>query len=261
MKGLTSILGFDDVYQAQSCFRRTDYEWIDLSDVKNANRYCEIQSLEVIGERLRKRSNKGITFIGSGNYHYVTYLLLSEVKSPFTLVLFDYHTDMMPPPCQSVISCGSWVLTSIERLPSLKKVVVIGAKSDLDVTIPKHFNKKVSVFPNDSTYREDRVKNAIIFAIPTVNVYVSIDKDVLDKSEAATDWDQGNMTLAQLLRLIEHIALHKRIFGIDVCGEYPVPPADRFCRESLLATRINEQANRKILDSAMKVKTLKKLAM
>ena len=47
-----------------------------------------------IKRALNRRKNKGITFIGSGNYHYVSHLLLEEINKPFTLILFDHHTDM-----------------------------------------------------------------------------------------------------------------------------------------------------------------------
>ncbi len=34
MKGLVSILNFDQVYQTQKFFHDIDYEWIELSDIK-----------------------------------------------------------------------------------------------------------------------------------------------------------------------------------------------------------------------------------
>src|SRR5699024_4536243 len=109
MDDLITILNFDHVYETQDFFHKANYEWINLSDVRNTNRYCELGSLKTIHERLKRRKNKGITFIGSGNYHYVTYLLMSEIKIPFTLILFDHHTDMIKPIHESILSCGSWV--------------------------------------------------------------------------------------------------------------------------------------------------------
>lgn len=50
-------------------------------------------------------------------------------------------------------------------------------------------------------------------------VYISIDKDVLSRDFARTNWDQGEMTLDALFASIERIALCHRIIGIDVCGE------------------------------------------
>ena len=56
--------------------------------------------------------------------------------------------------------------------------------------------------------------------IPTDAVWLSIDKDVLDEREALTNWDQGRMPLAALLRIVAAVGAHKRIAGADVCGEF-----------------------------------------
>ncbi len=252
MQGSTTILGFDQVYLDQS-FLTTDSEWIDLSDIKNTFGYCTNQSLKVISARLSSRRNRGIIFIGSGNYHYVTYLLLAELQLPFTLVLFDYHTDMLPSLCPALLSCGSWVLKALAKLPLLKKVVLIGVRNDLARAIPQQLRKKVTVFDSNYSFGEDTIKKAIIAAIPTSSVYLSIDKDVLAETEAVTNWEQGNMGLAQLLEIIESIALYKKICGIDVCGEYTVPLAERFYRKNRQAAKTNEQANQKILNTILRV--------
>ncbi len=243
-----NILDFDEVYHTQTYFQKTHYERINLSDIKNTNKYCERKSLVSISKRLKKRKDRGITFIGSGNYHYVTYLLMSEVQDPFTLVLFDHHTDMMDAPCESLVTCGSWVLKSLEKLPMLKKVVIIGTREDLMKSIPQNLNKKVLVFSEEDVGQAD-IKKHIKLAISTDDVYVSIDKDVLEESEAVTNWDQGNMKLIQLLNLIKSIAINKRICGIDVCGEYQSNPIANFCRESLEAIQKNDRANFKILNT------------
>ena len=120
-----AVLNFDQTYQLQPCLKKKCYEWIELTDARHTSSYCDMKALAVIGERLGKRKSKGISLLGSGNYHYVTYLFLSRIQLPFTLVLFDYHTDMLSPPCQSLMSCGSWVTTSIEKLPLLKHVVLM----------------------------------------------------------------------------------------------------------------------------------------
>lgn len=51
-------------------------------------------------------------------------------------------------------------------------------------------------------------KQAILVAIPTRSVYVSIDKDVLNEADAITNWDQGNMKLGQLLDLLGYMSLN-----------------------------------------------------
>jgi arginase family enzyme len=252
MKGLVSVIDFDQVYQTQPLFRKLDCEWIDLLHVKNANRYCELQSLLEIKKKLQKRQNRRITFIGSGNYHYVTYLLLSEIHSPFTLVLFDHHTDMMASPSTSLISCGSWVLHAMKRLPMLKKVVIVGVREDLVKTIPEEYKKKVSLFTSkDLGWCVYPIKNRILSAIPTRDVYISIDKDVLNQTEAVTNWDQGNMKLVQLLHLLQSIYENKKVLGVDICGEQSPSPADLFRREYIQGAKINGIANQHIFETVL----------
>lgn len=248
MEVSVNILDFDQVYQMQTYFKEAHYEWIKLSDIRNTNRYCEARALASIAKRLENRKDRGITFIGSGNYHYVTYLLMKDVQAPFTLILFDHHTDMKDAPCESLVTCGSWVLRALKRLPMLKKVIIVGTREDLLESIPSYLNKKVLILSEEQIGQAD-IQRYIKSAISTYNVYISIDKDVLGKSEAVTNWDQGNMKLMQLLSLVKYIAKSKRICGIDVCGEYPYNPVLNFYPESLEAIRKNNRANLTILNT------------
>lgn len=248
-----NVLDFDHGYNTQNYFKKADYEVINLSDIRSTNRYCERKSLIAIKDRLKKRKSRGITFIGSGNYHYVTYLLISEVKEPFTLVLFDHHTDMMNSPCDSIVTCGSWVLKSLENLQMLKKVVIIGIEDKLQNSIPEQLNKTVAVF-SEKKLGQANIKQYIKSAISTNNVYFSIDKDVLQESEAVTNWDQGTMKLKELINIISYISVNKRICGTDICGEYSYNPVSSFCEEGIDAIRKNDRANLTILN------TIKELA-
>lgn len=50
-------------------------------------------------------------------------------------------------------------------------------------------------------------------------IYISIDKDVLDRGEARTNWNQGDMPLAILEKLLLEVFKHQRVIGVDICGE------------------------------------------
>ena len=54
---------------------------------------------------------------------------------------------------------------------------------------------------------------------PDIPVYLSIDKDVLSRDYARTNWDQGRMTLDELCARIRDVASRRRILGADICGE------------------------------------------
>lgn len=246
MQASVNILDFDGVYHEQDYFKESNYKWVNLLDVKNANRYCEQESLETIDSRIKSIKNNDITFIGSGNYHYVSYLLIEEIKEPFTLVLFDHHTDMMEPPCSSLLTCGSWVLKSLESLEMLKKVIIIGIRSDLTNSIPEKFKDRVTIF-SEEEIGQASINKEIEKEIISDNVYISIDKDVLSKSDALTNWDQGKMHIDELVILINNIAKNSNICGVDVCGEYTQSPIDIFSKEGIEAKEINNESNFQIL--------------
>ena len=149
-----TVLDFDHAYLQQTELLKPNYEWIDLSDIRRTSRFCEKESLEAIYERIIKRRKKGITFIGSGNYHYVSFLLLTEIKDPFTLVLFDHHTDMMESPSESIISCGSWVLHALKYLPLLQKVIIFGVEQEWESFVPLRYKEKVKVISHERIYQD-----------------------------------------------------------------------------------------------------------
>ena len=76
-------------------------------------------------------------------------------------------------------------------------------------------------------------------------VYISIDKDILDKQYTETNWSQGNMSLPMLERLLSHFLENGNILGIDICGEcqqgIPLP-------EYLQAEELNEETNQKLFE-------------
>lgn len=251
MKGTISILDFDHTYSIQNFFKNIDYEWIRFLDIKNTSRYCEEESLLEIYRRLRERRNRGITFIGSGNHHYITYLLMKEIKYPFTLILFDHHSDMLKPYFQVLISCGSWVLNALDNIPMLKKVIIIGVKEELARSIPFKYNGVVSYFTKEDIDRSLQIrdiKGYIDLEVLTDSIYISIDKDVLVRSESVTNWDHGDMKLEQLLSLLDHISNKRQICGVDICGEYPYNPVENHYRESIRAIEKNNRANLEILN-------------
>lgn len=244
MKGLVSVLKFDDTLSSQQHFQLPDYEWIDLTDLQGTNGYCEMTVLKTVIERLRKRRNRGITLIGRGNYHYASYGLLTEFSEPLTLVLFDHHSDMLEPPDDEHISCGSWVTAALQNLPHVRKVVLIGVSERGREFIPAAIRSKVNVLKE---YNTPVSVGQWLKAIPTDKVYISIDKDVMTPSEVMTDWEQGNMTLDQITTIFNAIATAKQVVGVDICGEYPVSPALAHTHELKEIVKLNEQANRRLV--------------
>jgi arginase family enzyme len=239
-EGVT-FLNFDGTYFSQKQLLDFPHEWLDFTDLLHTNLYCQPESLREIEKRLNNRTNKGITFIGSGNYHYVSYLLLKEIQEPFTLVLFDYHTDLGNEE-EPLISCGSWVSHALKSIPFLERVIMIGPAS---VQYHPRYSSKITIFSNGYSPK------LILSNIQTNAVYISIDKDVLCRNDAVTNWDQGTMNLCDLLTCLEYVLLYNKVVGIDVCGEYPQASANLFdplCREAVWK---NQYANRRILEACL----------
>jgi hypothetical protein len=63
----------------------------------------------------------------------------------------------------------------------------------------------------------------MVASLPTEAVWLTIDKDVLARGEAATNWDQGDMTVDHILEAIDKLARHCKVLGADVCGDYSTP--------------------------------------
>jgi arginase family enzyme len=239
-EGVT-FLNFDGTYFSQKQLFHFPHEWLDFTDLSQTNLYCHPESLAEIQQRLNEHKNKGITLIGSGNYHYVSYLLLQEIDEPFTLVLFDHHTDLGNEE-ESLISCGCWVSYALEHIPFLERVVMIGPSS---AQIHPRYSSKLTIFSNEHSPK------LILSNIQTNAVYISIDKDVLCRDDALTNWEQGTMRLADLLQYVKYILDSKKVIGLDICGEYPQASVNLFdpiCREALLK---NQYANRQIIETCL----------
>ncbi|MFD1957580.1 arginase family protein [Paenibacillus thailandensis] len=235
-----TLLNFDHQYARQHRLSDRADEWIDLSNIPSTNLFCTHEALAEIRRRLAARSSSGITYIGSGNYHYVTYALLSEIHHPFSLVLFDNHTDAKrSEQLPGLLTCGSWVAEAIARLPQLQQVVWVGVHAD---ALPRYsgIGSKLIFLP------DLRHAGQLLSSLTADDIYVSIDKDVLDEADAVTNWDQGTMRLRQLIMALHELVVNKNIIGMDVCGELRVPPADAWKYAEQI--RLNEIANLAILD-------------
>ena len=92
---------------------------IELSDIRGTDMYCTGEAANEIRERLKDYGPQGIHFLDSGNYHYVTLFFTEKIRIPFSLVLFDHHTDMQEPLFPQLLSCGSWAGEILRRIPIL----------------------------------------------------------------------------------------------------------------------------------------------
>lgn len=237
-----TLFNFDNVYTYQDFYLNESYQWLNFTDLRGVNGYCDEETLEIIRRRIAKSEPTPINYIDSGNYHYITYLLLERVQEPFTLILFDHHTDMQSSLFESLMSCGCWVKRAIDENPFLKEVIIIGAAEQLIEEIPDCYREKVFAY-GEAMLKEHPKWQTFARKHIHYNVYISVDKDVMDPKEACTNWDQGILTLSQLREIYESIVETHQILGIDICGEYA---PNIMC---LVETeqRLNNNANYEIL--------------
>ena len=235
------ILNFNHTYENQDFYKKKDYKIIDLYDLKNVSRYCDKKTLNIIRKKLYDIENYKIKFIDSGNYHYISYLILEKIKKPFVLVLFDHHTDMQPSYFEELMSCGCWVKKTLDDNEYIEKVVLIGNKEELINSVEEKYKSKIICFS------EEYIKGNYKWEEFSLNIdkpiYISIDKDVLNNYESKTDWDQGSLTLEELKKIYINICANHTIIGIDICGDSAVNN-DLFSENNI----INNKSNKKILD-------------
>ncbi|RUM25844.1 arginase [Rhizobium vallis] len=222
------------------------------------------QVLDELSRRLvratsRKAAQPRLCFLGSGDFHHVTVLLLEQAleraKKPVTVIHIDNHPDWV---CfDAGIHCGSWVNKALDN-QLVRKVITLGVcSSDLASPERKGANlellrsQKLELFPYSHPPSRVRGKygsgpgfdqlgadlhwhsilqmgdknfiDRLLDRIDTDDVYITIDKDALCRDDAVTNWDQGKLRLDYVLSLLSEIGFCHRIIGADVTGDYSVP--------------------------------------
>ncbi|MGI6107655.1 MAG: hypothetical protein ACOX8B_06935 [Lachnospiraceae bacterium] len=190
----------------------------DLSDIRGTNFFCDEKAAAELRERLAGVPASGIHRIDSGDCHYLTLFFLEKIRRPFRLLLMDHHTDMQESVFGSgLLTCGSWALRSLERLPFCRGAVLLGPEEG---GIPGQLPEGKSfllVRESEAAAREEEWKQAL--AAGGLPFYLSFDRDLLSPEEFSTDWSQGNLTAGESLDWIRKACGVSRLIGCDLCGE------------------------------------------
>lgn len=154
-----------------------------------------------------------LVFLGGGDLHHLALPLIGRHarRGPLTVVVFDHHPDAFPAP-EGFVSCGSW-LREAARLSTVRRILVLGAVGKGYPLPPK----TVVLTPQAWRYWFSRAPNHFEGLLPTENLYLSIDKDVL--SELSTGWGAGEVPVALALAFLRWLLHRRRVVGADVCGE------------------------------------------
>ena len=218
MDKLLTVMNFSHVYENEKFYLSEEYNWVDCTNIIGTNGYCDESALVVLKEKVQAIKAEGIHFIDSGNYHYISHLWLEKIVEDFILVVFDHHSDMMRPAFGDILSSGSWLMEEIKSNTFIKKVLIIGLSKEQKEAIPKEYLDKVICICEEEVAKWSEQDNLLI-DLDNLPVYISIDKDVLNKETVNTSWDQGKMSLNRLKLILYKIIKNKDVIGIDICGE------------------------------------------
>lgn len=207
----------------------------------------------------RSNGEPRLCYMGSGDFHHISALLLElaleDAKVPVTVIHFDNHPDWVR--FSNGVHCGSWVNRALDH-PLVEKLITIGpCSNDLQRPEWKGANLdlirdgKLELYPyshapswvwrdygSNASHRQlskylhwnrmiDQTEPQFIrflqSRIATSAVYVTVDKDVLQSSQAVTNWDQGQMSLDYLMATLRAIRRNHYLIGADIIGDYSRP--------------------------------------
>jgi hypothetical protein len=181
------------------------------------------------------------TLYGSGDFHHLTALWLRNIAEPITVVSFDNHPDwdLRPPRW----ACGGWVNRALD-LPQVRKVSVWGC-GNFECWWPAQIfgNRaaeragKLNVHPwADARPRAQQQRRGAILrnnwrdkferAVAELGgsgIYVTVDLDCLQPSEAVTNWENGLFTVDDVAWALRTLRRGAQVVGGDICGAYSVP--------------------------------------
>ena len=121
---------------------------------------------------------------------------------------------------------------------------IIGASEALIKSLHPDYGSRLKFYSEVELSHEEGWK---LFSEEHLNepVYISVDKDVLDRNSAVTNWNQGSLPLPELEEVLSAILKKENVIGIDICGECS-SSLDVFEEEREL--EINSKANRELLN-------------
>ena len=256
---MITVQDFTGVYAEQAFMQELrataetskDVRWLDCTKIVGTDCYCDDDAIKEINElidnaesnsksesdrNIENRDNStsdiapqlSIHFFDNGNYHYMSKLWTDRVQEPFTLIVFDHHPDMQPPRFGGILSCGGWVKEVLDNNKFIQNAIIIGVKDELVETVRKELlqSGESNILDKVTFIKESELEKKIPLSSfvyqrsgLSSSIYISIDKDALSPTYAATNWDQGSLTLDALKDCITALTASSKILGVDICGE------------------------------------------
>jgi hypothetical protein len=239
-----------------------------------------------------------LNFLGSGDFHHVSLALLRRLPGPFNLLVIDNHPDWMR--CVPFLHCGTW-LYHAAQLPMVRRIFHLGGEVDFDNSYrrlapwPMIRSGKIVVAPPRRRYQGrcwvcvnhrplrrspdepaslDNIEEWLTpyrNELTDIPLYISLDKDVMMASEAAVNWDSGQLTGEEVLAILQAFsnAAEGELMGMDVVGDWSPVHLHGLMRrffhwtehpslaiQAKDATRINEAINLRLLECLGQVRAV-----
>jgi hypothetical protein len=200
---------------------------------------------------------------GSGDFHHLTAVFTRQIKEPFVILSFDNHPDwdIRPPHW----SCGAWVNRALEN-PLVQQVAVWGCGSfecgfpwrllgnrpacrsgRLRVAPWRPEGKSFPSWLHPISPADWRLSFAqYVESILGLTIYVTVDLDCLEESDAVTNWENGRFALSDLVWAITLLRQKVQLVGGDLCGAFsPMRYGSRF---QSLAGRFDHPRQRSVTE-------------
>ena len=190
---------------------------LSFRELPGTDGYCSEEAAGVLRSALREKGAGGIHFLDSGNYHYLSKFFLEQITIPFDLVVFDHHTDMQPPALLPLLSCGNWLLETFRENRLLGDVWLIGPPEDAPAALEEIDRKRLHWISAEEL-KAGRAARRLEEGAWERPLYLSLDKDVLCRAAARTNWDQGELQLEELCGLLRILGSRAEWIGVDLCG-------------------------------------------
>lgn len=253
------ILNFDDSVTSQkNLLASYEAEILDLRDTgPGARMWLDNKTQRRIQDRLKDSRKNSITFLGSGDFHHISSLLIGQFSIPLSVIIFDQHPDWDTLPPRN--ACGSWV-NRVAAMKNVSKIILLGVSSE-DISsfwiqtgntalfksdrmemypychkpskvllkdIPENISLKLNKgkFLKEIRWQELKDGNPAIFLsqvikrLPVKQVYITIDKDCLKSDYSLTNWESGMLELGDLISMLELIKKELDVVGVDITGDY-----------------------------------------
>ena len=278
------ILNFDNsVIKQKNLLSEFKAEIIDLREFGPKIRFwMNDKDRRDIKKRIHGSRTDAVTFSGSGDFHHITDILISEFNEPVSVIAFDFHPDWSV--FSPWLSCGSWVTRTLKNKNVLKCILIGAGCGDLSFSIqggdfnslkgdrveiypyshrpstiffrniPPNSSMKIERYPFFTKIHWTELKNKnltefflnVLKHLPAKKVYVTIDKDCLSTEDALTNWEEGNLPLKDLLSMLKTIRDNLDVAGMDVTGDYsPIRINGAFKK---IAAYLNHPKNIKAMD-------------